>query len=676
MILNKDKYCSKFWIEVLLWLCFILLIIGAFAAIAYQVEAIRFRYPLDYGEAPLVNQAMQINAGQSIYYAKINQAPFTIANYPPIYVLLLSIFEKAFGPGFWYGRLISVLSAWGSATLIVLITYSHSKNMLMALITGLLFINLPYVVGWSTLARIDHLALFFALLGLFFIIKRPTSEKILDHTLILGALFLIFAIYTRQSYALAAPLGGFLYLLHKNWKRALALTGLVAGGVLLIFFSINVLTDGGFFFNIVTANVNPFDLARVVHNFRNFFASTPTLFILAALGLILIFNRIDGWPLLTGFALGAFLSAITIGKIGSNINYFLEFSASLCLLVGFGLIVLYQHARKLLPLILLCTSLIFLSWQVIEVIREVQLETKNALRDRIQAQDDLLTMEKLVRNHLDEPILADEFMGMLTINDKSLYLQPFEITQLALAGLFNQKILIEQIEQEEFSLILLQEGSWWVNVVQERWTPEMLEAIHGNYRITAKLENTNVYRPKTRRKIVIPTSCTAGMWPLPTKAYLGYRFNQGTLTFFGAGAEGQVPVIAPADGLAYRPKNFPEGSLLIVHEDPFNAGEQVISLFEDMRSFREQVDLISDQFPVGSKGVEVKRGDFIGYQSTWSGNPHQPAWLHVSYSLAGYSPTYLEDYELITRKLINPGRYFGIKIDLEMESVKPIECLP
>lgn len=676
MTLIKSIKNIKFYADIFVWMCLLILTIGAIAAIDFQFDAINFRYPLDYGEAPLVNQAMQINAGETIYRADLDQAPFTIANYPPVYVLLISVFEKVIGPAFWYGRLISVISAWGSATLITLMVFSYSKNIRIALIPGLLFNNFPYVVGWSTLARIDHLALFFALLGLFFLCKSSQSKKIVDRFMIFGAFFLILAIYTRQSYALAAPLAGFMYLVFKDWKRAIVLTGLVGGGVLCIFIIINLITAGGFFFNIVTANVNPFDIERVIYNFRNFFSSAPILLLLAAAGLLLIYNRINLWPMLTGFALGGFLSAITIGKIGSNVNYFLEFSASLCLLIGFGLIVLKKNEQKIIPLIMFCLSLFLLSWQAVEFIRQIQLDTKNALGDRQNAYESLETMENMVRNNLGEAILADEYMGMLTLNNKSLYLQPFEITQLVHAGLFTQDILIEQIEHEAFALILLQEGSWWENVARERWTKNMLEAIHDKYFLAAQLDYTNVYRPKTIKKIEVPSSCPGGVWPLPTSAYLGYKYQEGTLTFYGAGLEGQVPITAPADGLVYRPKNFPEGSLLILHEDTHHSGDQVISLFEDLRPFRGQTDLISDRFPIGSAGLAVKKGDVIGFQSTWSENQNQPVWLHVDYSLAVYSPDYFDDYELLKANLINPGDYFGITVDFNMDSIKPIKCSP
>src|SRR5215510_350732 len=77
----------------------------------YQFLALTHRYSLDYGEAPLVDQAIRLAAGQNIYRADISTPPYTISNYPPLYVSILSISVSLFGPAytFFVGRMISIL---------------------------------------------------------------------------------------------------------------------------------------------------------------------------------------------------------------------------------------------------------------------------------------------------------------------------------------------------------------------------------------------------------------------------------------------------------------------------------------------------------------------------------------------------------------------------------------
>ncbi len=672
---QHSNHFQTLFTEIIVWIPVFVLVFGALAAVSFQIEALAFRYPLDYGEAPLVNQAMQLNAGNPIYQQSLQQPPYTIANYPPVYVGLMAVFEKIFGPAFWYGRLISSLSAIGSAAMIFLILASRSNNWKIALIASLLFFNMPYVVGWSTLARIDHLALFFALTGLFLIFRIKSHLRLINSDMILGSVFLVLAIFTRQSYALAAPFAGFLYLLHKDWRRAAVLTGLVGGISLVFFLLINFLTEGGFYFNIVTANINPFGMERLFNNFRNFFEISPFLCIFAVLGIVLLIKAIDGWPMLIGFAVGGFLSAVTIGKIGSNVNYFLEFAAGLSLLVGFGLVILRRLPLRMGTTTLLCTALFLMAWQGARFINVVDEETRGTLDSRQEVIEELADLEALVAENSDQPILADEYMGMITLNDESLYLQPFEITQLVIGGLFDQHILIEEIEKEKFSLILLQEDSWWVHALQERWTPEMLEAIRANYRLAGQFENTFAYKPKTSKIHETPSSCPNGLWPLPTDATMGYRYEDGNLTLYGIGPEGTVPVEAVASGEVHRPEPFPEGALVVVHEDPFNPGGKVIVYYSEMRSFRNGQALIPERFPSGSAGLDVDMGETIGYQSMWAGRTFMQDWLHVTLGIAPYDPQFLVDFQLLEQNLVHPGAYFGIMIEPDVGHIKPLICM-
>jgi hypothetical protein len=92
------------------------------------------------------------------------------------------------------------------------------------------------------------------------------------------------------------------------------------------------------------------------------------------------------------------------------------------------------------------------------------------------------------------PILADEYMGMLTLAGRPLEIQPFEVTQLANAGLWDQTPLIKNIRKKVYPLILIHDFAGG-EVFRERWTSAMLEAIGANYRIAGRLGGTRVYRP-------------------------------------------------------------------------------------------------------------------------------------------------------------------------------------
>lgn len=482
------------------------LFLGILVAITFlaQAFAVPFPYLLDYGEAPLVDQAMRLANGLDIYRADLAEPPYTISNYSPVYVAFMALFLKRFGPVFWVGRLISALSAWGVAILIGCILYRFTQDRQAAWLGGLFFFSIPYVVQWSGFARIDLLALFLSMAGLACLV-RPFPPPVAENSrtkerlrFLAGGLFILLAIYTRQSYALAAPMAAFFGLWFagggKNWRenllRACALVILVGGLGLLFFALLNGWTRGGFYFNIVTSNVNEFGIERLTDNLRRLWRTLPVLLGMGGFSMLLSPCRRRIWAFTTPYLVGAALSALTIGKIGSNINYFLELCVALSLALGS----VVAWSRQSQPSHFFRAAILgFLIFQCVRALPVTLNEYIRNIEVHYQRLPDLERLENLVVE-ADGLILADEDMGMLTLNNRPLYLQPFEVTQLAAAGVWDQEPLLESIRNHEFEFILIH---YWEGIYQpmERWTPEMFSAIFQYYTYDQVLANTRVYRP-------------------------------------------------------------------------------------------------------------------------------------------------------------------------------------
>src|SRR5829696_6782800 len=135
--------------------------------------SVAYPYSLDYGEAPLIDQAVRLSRGENIYRADISTPPYTIANYPPLYVISLIPFLNWFDSPFHMARVISVIATLLSGAFISLIIYTLSKSRYAALAAAILFFASPYVVQWSVRARIDSLALAFATGALFVLVRWP-----------------------------------------------------------------------------------------------------------------------------------------------------------------------------------------------------------------------------------------------------------------------------------------------------------------------------------------------------------------------------------------------------------------------------------------------------------------------------------------------------------------------
>jgi hypothetical protein len=94
-------------------------------------------------------------------------------------------------------------------------------------------------------------------------------------------------------------------------------------------------------------------------------------------------------------------------------------------------------------------------------------------------------------------VLADEFMGLLPLNNQPIRFQPFEYNQLQQAGLWDEAALIGQIERREFKVILLYETSA-ARAITLRWSPALRKAIYAHYDKRALLADTLVYVPKPK----------------------------------------------------------------------------------------------------------------------------------------------------------------------------------
>ncbi|MCI0549791.1 MAG: glycosyltransferase family 39 protein, partial [Anaerolineae bacterium] len=584
--------------------------------LVYQSLAIPHRYSLDYGEAPLVDQAMRLASGQNIYYADISEPPYTISNYPPLYVTVLAGSVKLFGPSqsFVVGRIISMLSTWISSICLALIVYALTRDRFAALSTGLIFLAFPFVLFWSPLLRIDMLALALSLSGLYVLVSEPFSSR----RLFAAALLLVAAIFTRQSYALAAPIAGFVWLLARDWRQALRLTAVVGGLSLALFFILNGLTRGGFYFNIVTANVNEFKPDLLKFNWERLRDAALIPLLIGVFSLFLSRRWNPLWTLAAPYLIGSALSAITIGKIGSNVNYLLELCAALSLAAG----AVIAWSRAHLSLYSLRAALmITLAFGLLKMLHVTLQDYTGDLRERRAAAKDLRQLELFMA---DTPglILADEYMGMLTLQGRPLLIQPFEVTQLARAGKWDQTVLLNSIKNKEFDSIILYDREW----SNERWTPEMITAISQSYMLVDVVAENRVYKASEPTVTTSVDVCPTVVWRLPSDGSLGIQWSEGAIDFFGQRNEDSIPVYAVADGFLTRLPDWVD-AVAILHEDPLRPAEKVWSFYGGMAAANGTDSYIVEDFPKGTKNVPVKSGQILGYQGSWSGVPLWPTWM-------------------------------------------------
>ena len=449
-------------------------------------DALAFPYPLNYGEGPLLDQTVRLAHFQNIYRTNLSAPPYVVSNYPPVFMLLQVPFVWLFGPALWYGRLISLLSVVAVALFVGLTLHTLTRDRLAAVAGGLIFPSMPYVVRWSSLARVDSLGLALSWAGLFVIVRWPEKRW----SVFVSAMLLVAAVYTRQTYVLAAPLAAFVWLVYLGQRRRALETAAIAGGAsLLLFAALNMFAGGGFFLNTVIANLNDFRWERVSLNALGALLACPLL-LLGSLAFLVLTPRKGNraWWLVAPYLVASIPSAMLVGKVGSDVNYLLELSAALGLATG--AFIAWQRRRPRLRAALIA----LLALQALALAQSSRVPS--GLQDYvIEQRSEVAQLSRIVAS-ADGPVLTDDYMGLLPLQGKRIYFQPFEMTQLSRDGDWNQRPFVEDISNEKFPVIMIWSPPFAREIKKDRWTPRMLEAIHDHYERKDRIADMVIYRPR------------------------------------------------------------------------------------------------------------------------------------------------------------------------------------
>ena len=200
------------------------------------------------------------------------------------------------------------------------------------------FVFLPFcfwpVIIFIHTARVDPLALFFSLLGVWVYRRgKPDSQKIAFARLILVAAILALAVFTKQTY-LVAPAAIFFHLLIAPQNRLKALGfGISYAGIVGLGYGLFGLLSGGEFWGIfeaARASRFIFDLAPGIVAF--FVVDHLPLLIIALI--MLVWQWRQGQRFYPLYAFLAVLSCIAIVKDGAIDYYFTELAYIVVIQVG------------------------------------------------------------------------------------------------------------------------------------------------------------------------------------------------------------------------------------------------------------------------------------------------------------------------------------------------------
>ena len=467
---------------------------AAAAVVAYRFlrlafATLQFPYPLDYGEGFVLDVALRLARFENIYPSDLRSPPWLVSNYPPVYYLVRAVFLWTGEPALWQGRLICQLSAVGTALLIGRVLYRFTGNRAAAALGGLTFLAIPFVALWSQIDRVDVLALLLSWLALW-AVTGPRDGR----HLAFAVLCLVASSYTRQTGAIPGVVAAYVWLWHQGRHRhanvLLASVGLLG---LLIALALQAATDGGFLFHVVTATASPLSMEQLRNLGRRPLVLIPGLLLVAGgASLAGVRYRPPEWALVTAYVLASAVMSLTVAKVGSAQNYFLDLSAACALAVGASV-----HWLRARPLILTACALLLVP-QMIWM--GFQTWPYAPIQSRLGQEANYRQLESLVRA-TPGPVVADEASALVIVTGHDIDFHPFPMSQLAAAELWDPAPFIERLERHHYQVILLRMSIAQPRPIGAYWTPRLAEALLRHYDRTEAFQVDRgsaivVYRPR------------------------------------------------------------------------------------------------------------------------------------------------------------------------------------
>jgi hypothetical protein len=462
------------------WLCRLVPAAAVCFFLGWCYVSLRSDFSWDDAEPEILNQAWRLARGQSIY-RNIDSPPFAFAAYTPLYYALVALLLKLTGLSFLPAKLISLLSALSIGWAMVRLSRQWHGSARSGIWAAFFLFLLPAFLYNAVRCHVQMMAVALSVWSLVFFMRSRWQE-----TVIISPLFAVLAFYTKQTQiALPLAMAVYLALRTRRWLLPYVATGTLGGLIPLLW--LQKATGGDFLLDTV-------QLARLAYNA----ADIPLIFLHHAGPIVLFIGLATGtswrrfrgglWEPIDLYLASVLLTTlVSLGRLGAHGQYVLE------LLV---VVLLFMLRTLRLPAIRGRDTLVSLQILFLLLYTPLFISLEEGLQD-VARNRAAARIYPLLRTG-SGPILSEQ--GSFALFSRGeIYVQLFHFTALSRAGLWDQGLLLRQIEDQTFSWVITEfplEDPVLTDDDRERFTPEMLEALQRNYQRREAVYPYYLYRPR------------------------------------------------------------------------------------------------------------------------------------------------------------------------------------
>lgn len=452
----------------------------------HTFRSLTYPYNLNYTEGHVLTFSIFLNKLGN-YFFNINDYPYIHAIYPPIFPYIVSLFIPVFGEEFIIGRVISLFATFLVTIILYSIFFKISKDKVFSLIVSLIFFIPRHIIEFSTLNRVDMLAVFFSIAGFIWYVLWYEKKSPYRYVSII---FFILAFYTKQS-SLAAPLSLIVYLLVRNRRECVAFTASYLAPLAGIFFIINLKTSGQFYLHLVKyTKTIAFNTAWIFEPMQ-FFVQGLAVFVVLIIVNMLVMKK---YTVYTLYFLVNIFFLLGFSKAGSGINYYIEPFLSTVLLGG----LIFLHLLKTYPYFFT----LLLSGIMLQIFLLMPFTTYGNIVKYPFFPHQHASMNVInfyIKNFSTSYVLSED-LGFLTVHKKPLLYEAYGGSWLTFFGALKNQKLVHDCEKRKFSLIIAGDDILSVHGLQKCISKEYdkIDALQGFY---GEKDYLYIYIPKTSNSL-------------------------------------------------------------------------------------------------------------------------------------------------------------------------------